>query len=51
MTEIQRVGVTMGGFDVNVFVVHAPEGDVIVDAGAEPERYSRRPISPSPPSS
>jgi hydroxyacylglutathione hydrolase len=38
MTEIQRVGVTMGGFDVNVFVVHAPEGDVIVDAGAEPEK-------------
>lgn len=38
MTEIQQVGVTMGGFSVNAYVVHAPEGDVIVDAGAEPEK-------------
>ncbi len=28
----------MGGFEVNAYVVHAPEGDVIVDAGAEPGR-------------
>ena len=28
----------MDGFEVNAFVVHAPEGDVIVDAGAEPEK-------------
>ena len=27
----------MGGFEVNSYVVHAPEGDVVVDAGAEPE--------------
>jgi hydroxyacylglutathione hydrolase len=26
----------MNGFAVNAYVVHAPEGDVIVDAGAEP---------------
>jgi glyoxylase-like metal-dependent hydrolase (beta-lactamase superfamily II) len=38
MTEVQRVGVTMSGFDVNVYVVHAPEGEIIVDAGAEPEK-------------
>ena len=36
MTEIEQVIVSMGGFEVNVYVVHAPEGDVIVDAGAEP---------------
>lgn len=36
MTEIEQVTVSMGGFEVNVYVVHAPEGDVIVDAGAEP---------------
>ena len=28
----------MGGFEVNSYVVHAPDGDVIVDAGAEPEK-------------
>ena len=38
MSEIQRVEVSMGGFDVNVYIVHAPEGDLIVDAGAEPEK-------------
>lgn len=38
MSEIQRVGVSLGGFDVNVYIVHAPEGDLIVDAGAEPEK-------------
>lgn len=36
MTEIEQVTVSMSGFEVNVYVVHAPEGDVIVDAGAEP---------------
>jgi len=48
MTEIQQVGVSMGGFDVNVYVVHAPEGDVIVDAGAEPEKIlaaTRQPVA------
>ena len=38
MTEIDQVTVSMGGFEVNAYVVHAPEGDVIVDAGAEPGR-------------
>ncbi len=38
MTEIEQVTVSMGGFEVNSYVVHAPEGDVIVDAGAEPEK-------------
>ena len=28
----------MGGFEVNSYVVHAPEGDIVVDAGAEPEK-------------
>ncbi len=28
----------MGGFEVNSYVVHAPGGDLIVDAGAEPEK-------------
>ncbi|AHY46617.1 Zn-dependent hydrolase including glyoxylase [Rubrobacter radiotolerans] len=37
-SEIEQVTVSMGGFEVNAYVVHAPEGDIIVDAGAEPER-------------
>jgi hydroxyacylglutathione hydrolase len=32
----------MGGFEVNAYVVHAPEGDLIVDAGAEPEKILHR---------
>src|SRR3712207_6656993 len=28
----------MDGFEENAYVIHAPEGDVIVDAGAEPEK-------------
>ncbi len=38
----------MDGFDVNSYVVHAPEGDVIVDAGAEPEKIldaTRAPVA------
>ena len=38
----------MDGFEVNAYVVHAPEGDVIVDAGAEPEKIlaaARQPVS------
>ena len=38
MAEIEQVTVVMGGFEVNAYVVHAPEGDVVVDAGAEPEK-------------
>jgi hydroxyacylglutathione hydrolase len=36
VTEIEQVTLSMDGFEVNAYVVHAPEGDVIVDAGAEP---------------
>jgi hydroxyacylglutathione hydrolase len=32
----------MGGFEVNSYVVHATEGDLIVDAGAEPEKILAR---------
>ncbi len=38
MAEIERVPLDMGGFEVNAFVIHAPEGDILVDAGAEPEK-------------
>ncbi len=38
MAEIEQVRLSMGGFEVNSYVVHAPEGDIIVDAGAEPEK-------------
>ena len=48
MTEIEQVTLSMDGFEVNAYVVHAPEGDVIVDAGAEPEKILaavRRPVA------
>jgi glyoxylase-like metal-dependent hydrolase (beta-lactamase superfamily II) len=38
LTEIEQVTLSMDGFEVNSYVVHAPEGDVVVDAGAEPEK-------------
>jgi len=38
VAEIEQVTVSMDGFEVNAYVVHAPEGDLIVDAGAEPEK-------------
>ncbi|HSK98768.1 MAG TPA: MBL fold metallo-hydrolase [Rubrobacteraceae bacterium] len=38
MSEIEQVTVSMNGFEVNSYVVHAPEGDIVVDAGAEPGR-------------
>ena len=38
MTETEQVTLSMDGFEVNAYVVHAPEGDLIVDAGAEPEK-------------
>ncbi len=38
MSEIEQVTLSMDGFEVNSYVVHAPDGDVIVDAGAEPEK-------------
>jgi hydroxyacylglutathione hydrolase len=42
MTEIEQVRLDMAGFEVNAYVVHAPEGDLIVDAGAEPEKILDR---------
>lgn len=36
MAEIEQIQLSMDGFEVNAYVVHAPEGDIIVDAGAEP---------------
>jgi hydroxyacylglutathione hydrolase len=38
VSEIEQVTLSMDGFEVNSYVVHAPEGDIIVDAGAEPEK-------------
>jgi glyoxylase-like metal-dependent hydrolase (beta-lactamase superfamily II) len=38
VSEIEQVTLSMDGFEVNSYVVHAPEGDIVVDAGAEPER-------------
>lgn len=38
MAEIEQVRLDFGGFEVNAYVIHAPEGDIIVDAGAEPEK-------------
>lgn len=38
MAEIEQVPLDFGGFGVNSYVIHGPEGDVIVDAGAEPEK-------------
>ena len=42
MAEIERVCLDMGGFEVNSYVVHTPEGDLVVDAGAEPEKILAR---------
>jgi glyoxylase-like metal-dependent hydrolase (beta-lactamase superfamily II) len=38
VTEIEQVTLSMGGFEVNAYVAHAPEGDLVFDAGAEPEK-------------
>ena len=46
MSEIEQVTLSMDGFEVNSYVVHAPEGDVIVDAGAEPEKILGRARAP-----
>jgi hydroxyacylglutathione hydrolase len=48
MTEIEQVRLDMGGFEVNAYVVHAPEGDLIVDAGVEPGKILaqiRKPVA------
>ncbi len=38
MSEIEQIPLSMDGFEVNAYVVHAPEGDLVVDAGSEPEK-------------
>jgi hydroxyacylglutathione hydrolase len=38
MAEIEQVALDFDGFGVNAYVIRAPEGDIIVDAGAEPEK-------------
>ena len=38
MSGIEQIILSMDGFEVNAYVIHAPEGDVVVDAGAEPEK-------------
>jgi hydroxyacylglutathione hydrolase len=48
LTEIEQVILSMDGFEVNAYVIHAPKGDIIVDAGAEPEKIlatTRNPVS------
>jgi hydroxyacylglutathione hydrolase len=48
VSEIEQVTLSMDGFDVNSYVVHAPEGDIVVDAGAEPEKIlgvTRAPVA------
>ena len=48
MSEIEQVTLSMNGFDVNSYVIHAPDGDIIVDAGAEPAKILaavRRPVA------
>jgi hydroxyacylglutathione hydrolase len=38
LSEIEQVTLSMDGFEVNSYVIHAPDGDIVVDAGAEPEK-------------
>jgi hydroxyacylglutathione hydrolase len=38
VAEIEQVCLDMDGFEVNSYVIHTREGDLIVDAGAEPEK-------------
>jgi hydroxyacylglutathione hydrolase len=45
---IEQVILSMDGFEVNAYVIHAPKGDIIVDAGAEPEKIlaaTRNPVA------
>jgi glyoxylase-like metal-dependent hydrolase (beta-lactamase superfamily II) len=48
LSEIEQVTLSMDGFEVNSYVVHAPDGDIVVDAGAEPEKIlaaTRNPVA------
>jgi hydroxyacylglutathione hydrolase len=47
LAEIEQVTLSMNGFEVNAYVIHAPGGDIVVDAGAEPEKIlatTRNPV-------
>jgi hydroxyacylglutathione hydrolase len=44
--EIEQVTLSMDGFEVNSYVIHAPDGDIVVDAGAEPEKILAATRSP-----
>jgi hydroxyacylglutathione hydrolase len=44
---IEQITLSMDGFEVNAYVIHAPDSDVIVDAGAEPGKIlaaTRNPV-------
>jgi hydroxyacylglutathione hydrolase len=48
VSDIEQVTLSMDGFEVNSYVVHAPDGDIVVDAGAEPEKIlaaTRAPVA------
>jgi hydroxyacylglutathione hydrolase len=48
LAEIEQVTLSMDGFEVNSYVVHAPEGDLVFDAGAEPDKIldaTRAPVA------
>jgi len=48
VSEVEQVTLSMDGFEVNSYVVHAPDADIIVDAGAEPEKIldaTRAPVA------
>ena len=48
MSKIEQVTLSMDGFEVNSYVVYAPDGDIVVDAGAEPEKIlatTRNPVA------
>jgi hydroxyacylglutathione hydrolase len=42
VADIERVPLDMGRFEVNSYVIHAPDGDLVVDAGAEPDKILAR---------
>jgi glyoxylase-like metal-dependent hydrolase (beta-lactamase superfamily II) len=48
VSEIEQVRLSMNGFEVNSYVIHAPDGEIVVDAGAEPEKIlaaTRTPVA------
>jgi hydroxyacylglutathione hydrolase len=48
LSKIEQVTLSMNGFEVNSYVVYAPDGDIVVDAGAEPEKIlatTRNPVA------